>query len=456
MNPRGLSAGMRRLLHDDERRYVLVHSLSGFSLRAVGVVLMTLVTLLFTRAMGAEDYGRVAFLLSGSFVVVLLAGLGLPTAASRLIPRYEARGRRDLVAHYLVAGALFTIVAAGLGGLCLGLTLSSIPSLAREYAFSLPSVIALVVSVALMRFASETSRACGLQILGFAAESVAVRVILLGALAIYLVTGARLGASAAVLLWVGAQGLVAVAVTLFILGRVRPGAPVLRWRRLRLYRGWLGVSTVMLVTPVYYFLLFETDAIILGVLAGAHEVGVYQVARRLAELAVFCAGAASSVGLPRLAQAHASRQVDRVQTTVDTMNGIALVSTAATVMGLVLLGPWALGMFGSDFTDGYLPMLVLALARLASLLVGPASDLLLMTGHHARLGKVNLVCALVNIALNLVLIPRLGVLGAALATGLALIGWSAWLYLIVRRHTPIETCILRRAPALLVAARVGG
>ena len=46
-----------------------------------------------------------------------------------------------------------------------------------------------------------------------------------------------------------------------------PGAGALRPRRPRLYRAWLGVSLVMLVTPVYYFLLFETDIITLGILA---------------------------------------------------------------------------------------------------------------------------------------------------------------------------------------------
>jgi O-antigen/teichoic acid export membrane protein len=264
-----------------------------------------------------------------------------------------------------------------------------------------------------------------------------------------------LGADAALVLWVGSQGLVALAVTAVVLGRLELRASTLLPRRSRLYRGWLGVSTVMLVTPVYYFLLFETDAVTLGILAGPEDVGVYQVARRLAELVVFCAGAASSVGLPRLARAHAARQAERVQSTVDTMNGIALLSTVATVMGLVLLGPWALGLFGAEFAAGYPAMLVLALARLASLLFGPASDLLLMTGHHARLGKINLVCALANIALNLLLVPQLGVMGASLATGAALVGWSAWLYAVARRHTPIETCLLRRAPALLVAARAG-
>ena len=47
---------------------------------------MTVVTVLFTRLMGAEEYGRLAFLLSGSFIIVLFAGLGLPTASNRLVP----------------------------------------------------------------------------------------------------------------------------------------------------------------------------------------------------------------------------------------------------------------------------------------------------------------------------------------------------------------------------------
>jgi O-antigen/teichoic acid export membrane protein len=453
---RQLAASLRRLLADEERRYLLVHSLSGLSMRVAGVVLITAVTILFTRLMGAEEYGRVAFLLSGSFIVVLLAGLGLPTASLRLLPRYAVRGRGDLVGHYLVVGLLLTIGTAAIGGLGLGVVLVATPSLARDYGFPLLSVVALVISVALMRFASETSRACGLQLVGFAGESVAVRLILLAMLTFYLTAGATLGADVAVLMWVGAQGSVAIAVAVLVFRRVRPGIAALRWRQTRLYRGWLGVSTIMLVTPVYYFLLYETDAVMLGILAGPGEVGIYQVARRLAEFVVFCAAVASAVGLPRLAAAHAARRVDKVQATVDTMNGIALISTTATVLALTLVGPWALRLFGHEFAGGYLPMLILAVARLVALVFGPASDLLLMTGHHGRLGKVNLVCAVANIALNFLLIPRFGVLGAASATGGALIAWSAWLYFLARRHTPIETCLFRRAPALLLAARARG
>ena len=112
---------------------------------------------------------------------------------------------------------------AAIGGLGLGVVLDAIPSLAREYGFPLLSVVALVMSVALMRFASETSRACGLQLVGFAAESVAVRLVLLAALGLYLALGAHLGADVAVLLWVAAQGSVAVAVAVLVFRRIRPG-----------------------------------------------------------------------------------------------------------------------------------------------------------------------------------------------------------------------------------------
>jgi O-antigen/teichoic acid export membrane protein len=95
------------------------------------------------------------------------------------------------------------------------------------------------------------------------------------------------------------------------------------------------------------------------------------------------------------------------------------------------------------------------LARLVSVLFGPASDLLLMTGHHRLLGKVNLVCALLNIALNLVLIPPFGIVGAATATSIALVSWSAWLYQLSRRDTAIETCLIRRIPVLLTQHRAG-
>ena len=430
-------------LGDRDNAAMAAASLAGFAIRAAGVVLMTVVTVLFTRLMGPAEYGRLAFLLSGSFIVVLFVGLGLPTASSRLVPRYLARGHEAAAAHYVAFGLVAVGTAAALGGAAFAGLIGAFPAAFSDYQFPPAGVVGLVVTIALMRFVSEASRPLGFNLTGFVAESIAVRGILLAALLLYLATGATLAAGAALAIYVGAQGVVVLGVLVLMLRRIPPVAAALRRRRTRLYRAWLGISLVMLVTPVYYFLLFETDIVALGILSGPYEVGLYQVARRLAELTVFCAAAASSVGLPRLARAHAERRADRLQATIDIMNLVNVGSTGAIAVGLVAVGTFALRLFGPDFAAGLPMLLVLAFGRLAMVLLGPVSDLLLMTGHHRRLGRVNLAFAVLNLVLNLVLIPPLGAVGAAIATSTAALSWNAWLYLLARRLTPVDTCVLR-------------
>jgi O-antigen/teichoic acid export membrane protein len=453
LSPARLLATGRAVLQDEERRFVLLNSLGGVTWRVLGMALTMAVTAVYTRLLGVEDYGRFAFMVSSSFVVVLLAGLGLPVASSRLVPRYRTRLRHEMVAHYILTGLVLTAIAALISGLALQALLNGVPGAFAEYHFPTAMVVALVVAVALVRFLSETSRGCGLQQVGFLTENVIVRLALLLGLGLFLVAGASLDAESALGLWVMAQVVGAVGLTFAILRRVRPSPASLRPRPFRLYRSWLQASFVMLITPVYYFLLFETDALILGTLAGPAEVGLYQIARRLAELAVFCASAVSSVGLPRLAGAHAARRPDQLQSVVDTMNVVAVGSTAGVVLVLVGLGPWLLQLFGPEFVAGYVPLLILTVGRLVAVLFGPASDLLLMTGHHGRLGRVNLAFAAINLALCLTLIPLFGAGGAAWATALTLVGWSAWLYRLAKQVTHCETCLLRRRTDLLRALR---
>lgn len=433
-----------RILGDADKVAMAASSLAGFVIRAAGVVLMTVVTVLFTRIMGAEEYGRLAFLLSGSFIIVLFAGLGLPTASSRLVPRYLARQDRDTALHYLIAGLATVAVTSTIAAVAFAGLMKLLPSVFGAYDFPFSGILGLIVTIGLMRFASEASRAFGFQLSGFIAESIAVRVLLLLALAVYLFLGAHLSAGAALELYVAAQAAVVLGLVLLVLRRITPSVAAARWRSWRLYKGWLGVASVMLVTPVYYFLLFETDIVVLGLLAGPYDVGLYQVARRLAELTVFCAGAASSVGLPRLARAHAERRADRIQATVDVMNLISVGSTGMIVLALIAVGPFALQLFGPEFVAGYPILLVLAVGRLLAVLVGPVSDVLLMTGHHRRLGRINLAFAVVNLALNLALIPLIGALGAAIATSVASLSWNVWLYLLLRRLMPIDTSVVRR------------
>jgi O-antigen/teichoic acid export membrane protein len=64
-------------------------------------------------------------------------------------------------------------------------------------------------------------------------------------------------------------------------------------------------------------------------------------------------------------------------------------------------------------------MFVLAIGILARAAAGPAQGLLVVTGHQNTTAAVMFISVVLNAGLNLALIPRFGLLGAAAATASA-------------------------------------
>jgi O-antigen/teichoic acid export membrane protein len=86
-------------------------------------------------------------------------------------------------------------------------------------------------------------------------------------------------------------------------------------------------------------------------------------------------------------------------------------------------------MFGAGFEAGYAVMLILAAGLLARASVGPAERLLNMIGQRKQCATVYAIAFAINLTLCVILIPRLGIEGAAAATSIALVAESlmfAW------------------------------
>src|SRR5690242_8686169 len=77
-----------------------------------------------------------------------------------------------------------------------------------------------------------------------------------------------------------------------------------------------------------------------------------------------------------------------------------------------------LGVFGQSYTAGWLVLVTLALGNLVDAGVGSVNYLLVMTGRPRILLMNTLGTVFVNVTLALLLIPRLGVTGAAVAAAL--------------------------------------
>ena len=171
----------------------------------------------------------------------------------------------------------------------------------------------------------------------------------------------------------------------------------------------------------------------LGSLRGPEETGVYRGCLQLVAvfpMIVIAFTAAAAHVYPVLAHERRGPELEAAYATVTrwmTASSVAVFALIATnrVDLLSLLGP--------SFTVGAGALLLLLLAQMIRSLVGSGAFLLVVSRNQTLETALTAVGVVVNVLLNLVLIPRYGIVGAGLATVSAYLVISSLRVILIRR-----------------------
>lgn len=121
-----------------------------------------------------------------------------------------------------------------------------------------------------------------------------------------------------------------------------------------------------------------------------------------------------------------------------------MIMFAAPVLLLFIVAPsWVMGLFGPEFTTGGTVLLVLALGQFINVATGSVGFVLIMTGNERLARNNTVIAATVSLVLNVLLIPRLGALGAAIATAASIASLNLSAAYLVKRQLGILTIPLR-------------
>ncbi|WP_171034043.1 lipopolysaccharide biosynthesis protein [Lichenicoccus roseus] len=176
------------------------------------------------------------------------------------------------------------------------------------------------------------------------------------------------------------------------------------------------------------------DRVVIGVVADPRTLATYQVASQFAMIMVVLRSAVTTVFEARVPKHHPSASPPDVTTEFFAATRLLL---HISVPGLVVLACtsafWVHLLFGPAYAAAALPLLVLVAGQIVATFVGPTVNALHMTGDERIVMLLMVGTALLNIAGCFILLPPLGVTGAALATGIANFTVSvACLYRLVR------------------------
>jgi O-antigen/teichoic acid export membrane protein len=209
----------------------------------------------------------------------------------------------------------------------------------------------------------------------------------------------------------------------------------------RIGRGWpVGSHAVSLRSGVriatIYVLGFLVDwiaIVALGAWDGSAAAGIYRVAAQFGLLFMLVRNSFDQMAGAHLARAYAHGSIRDM---VAMARRISLVGTAVClpVLAVILVAPrWLMGLFGPEFETGATALVILACAQFAGVVAGPIGSILDMSHREQVTMRIEIGVAAVAIALQIALIPRYGIEGAAMAILAAIVVRSSALLIAVIR-----------------------
>jgi O-antigen/teichoic acid export membrane protein len=401
-------------------------ALGSASVRAGAALLLFANTVALGRLIGADGLGTYAFVLALVGLVALPANFGLSTLALRQVAALREREQwqplRGAVWFALVAVVLYAglvIVAGGAALLFAGQSLNPVLLATMSVA------LALLVFHSAGEVIGAILRALG-RVVGGQVPDQIVRPALL--LALVLAAGFLLEhdwltaprtMAAAVIAAVAATTLALVMLARSLPGPARGCPARLPWRDG--LRSWAPLALLGLMQGANSF----ADTLILGLLADSATVGIYRVAAQCALLVPFTLMMLGPVAGPYVAQLHAKGDTAAVQRVVGRTARTAFVAACPVFLLLVLFGGPVLSfVFGPEYAVGATALAILATGQLVNASTGTVGIVLNMTGHERDTMLGVAVAAVATVVLNALLVPPLGLDGAALATAASMILWN--------------------------------
>lgn len=172
------------------------------------------------------------------------------------------------------------------------------------------------------------------------------------------------------------------------------------------------------ITSVVYI---SSDITILGLFLSDSEVGIYTMAANIYSVVKQIISAIITVSIPRMAYFYGSSMereyVTLAQKVLNTLISILLPS----ITGMIFLSSHILNiMGGNEYISGGNTLIVLSVALFFAILAGFYSNGYLLIKKKDKLYlTATTISALINVGLNFILIPRYGIIGAAITTLIA-------------------------------------
>lgn len=397
---------------DGHTKEVVNGAASAFVLRIIGAILAFGLSVVLGRMLGASGMGLYFLAFSVVTIATVLGRVGLDNALLRFTAASASSGDWVAVKGLYVKSIGYTLIASSLLAIAVAVLAPWLGNvLFNEANLTDPlRLMALgIVPTALFTIVAQMLQGLkrtgdGIAVLGVWAPAFCLAGAI-GLVPIWGVNGAAVAYAAAAALTV-----------LIAWWRWRKATPQIQ----RLVGHFPTAKLRQSCVPLFWVTLSQlvitlSSTVILGIWATSADVGIFGAASRVVVLLNFLVLAVTSIASPKFAALHQQGDMQALGALVKSSTKLLILTASPAFVILFFMPDQLMGVFGHEFASGAAVIMVLAAGQLVNIVTGPAGNVLMMCGHEHLVRNTLLVSAVVCVSISLLLIPQMGVIGAAIA-----------------------------------------
>jgi len=372
-----------------------------------GIIFMPLIT----KTLGAYDYGIWAQVQVTISLVLGFVGLGLPYALTRFLPARTDRGEIG-DEFYSVFGLVF------LATLVVSIIFIAAADLIAAALFDGATVVVRITGLIILVWSLDhvflsLFRAFR-QMKRYALFTIAAQYGQVGLIAYLVLTGRGIVSMVLAVLAVKT----AILMVLFLVATSQVGLRRPGFSRMREYLSF-GIPTIP--GNISTWVIASSDRYVIAYFLGAASVGVYSAGYAIGQIPFLITGVLAFVLPPALSRLYDEGRMDEVKTHLTYSLKYLMAVTIPFVFGAWVLAEPVLTLFSTAeiASEGYLVLTLVALGTLLHAASVPISRILFLVRKTKTLAAMWIACALVNLGLNILVVPHWGILGAAYTTAFA-------------------------------------
>jgi|GEM_PF-4861325 len=391
-----------------------------FIVKVAGAFIGVLVQISLARSLGVSQFGVYAYTVNWIMVLAIFSNLGLHLPIIRFIAEYSVNQQFGLIRGILRRVLQLVLIATLLVAIgYMSIVQFQNREITSEFYSTMMVGIFLLPVMTLIQTGKSFLFAFQKAALGLLPDVVLRHMLTISGVMFILAYGAKFKANNAMFL-VTLTGLIAMGVTFLCLQYARP-VESLRCKPEYHTTLWLKTGLPFLWVALAELLMSRTDILVLGMLRPATEIGIYVSASLIASSLSIIITSVESVTGPKFAEFFAQQKYSEAQQLLTYMTKGLTITIFPIAITLILTGRWVMLLFGRDFTGGDVVLLVLISNQLIFLVAPSLGQLMGISGNQKIFAWVMTIAGLLNIGFSFLLIPALGLVGAALARMIAVV-----------------------------------